>query len=384
MQPLEILTPMDEPNEEERGALDQLAFAYQRSEAVLTGSEDELLAEGIRRAEAILFVSPEPLSAEQINEILPHGIEAASVLMKLKACYAGRGVELVEVAGKWRFQTSTDMAFLFVEERQVQKKLSQASLETLAIIAYGQPVTRAEIEAVRGVAVSKTTLDTLMETGWVRTCGQRQTPGQPMTYGTTSDFLEHFGLESLDVLPGKADLDAEGLLSDSLPDDFLMPGEESLADEDIEDAKTQDNSGVDASFVTDFMEEVVEADSEEEAGTNDLEDSFEAALCECEPVAGAQIISLSGEDIDAAIEAELGDIDIEAAAEWEGVEAFEESDESPSEAEHDVESAVIALAQATSGFVSPTAINGIEVPENAGAEETAESSIEEETDWENW
>ncbi len=380
MQPLEILTPMDEPNEEEREALDQLAFAYQRSEAVLTGSEDELLAEGIRRAEAILFVSPEPLSAEQINEILPHGTEAANVLMALKASYAGRGVELVEVAGKWRFQTATDMAFLFVEERQVQKKLSQASLETLAIIAYGQPVTRAEIEAVRGVAVSKTTLDTLMETGWVRTCGQRQTPGQPMTYGTTSDFLEHFGLESLDVLPGKADLDAEGLLSDTLPDDFLMPGEEALAEEDIEAAETEDHMQGDASFVTDFMEEEADSASEEETAHNGLGDSLESSLAESEPVAGAQIISLTGEEIDAAIEAELEALDMEAEADCDIAEVSDEAEES----EPDVESAVIALARATSDIVSPTAISGIEVEDDAGDEKPVETHNDEDADWENW
>ena len=383
MQPLEILTPMDDSNEEEREALDQLAFAYKRSEAVLTGSEDELLAEGIRRAEAILFVSPEPLSAEQINEILPHGTEAATVLMALKASYAGRGVELVEVAGKWRFQTATDMAFLFVEERQVQKKLTQAALETLAIIAYGQPVTRAEIEAVRGVAVSKTTLDTLMETGWVRTCGQRQTPGQPMTYGTTSDFLEHFGLESLDVLPGKADLDAEGLLSDALPDDFLMPGEEGLTDEDAQEAEAEDVTEDDASFVTDFMEEDADVASD---GDDEQSDAtpFESALAEAEPLAGAQIISLSGDEIDAVIAAELDTFDIDAEAEWDAAEALSEVEETPEEAEPDVESAVIALAQATSDFVSPTAISGIEVEDDAGDEEPVETHNNEDTDWENW
>jgi segregation and condensation protein B len=193
---------------------------------------EEARAQGIRRAEAILFAAGEPLSAEQIAEALPHGVEPGDVLMALKAAYAASGVNLVEVAGKWRFQTAQDLSFLFLETRQVQKRLSQAALETLAIIAYGQPVTRAEIEAVRGVGVAKTVIDQLLEIGWVKVRGRRKTPGLPLTYGTTSAFLEHFGLESLDVLPGRADLEAEGLLSDVLPPGWQMPDEEALLDED--------------------------------------------------------------------------------------------------------------------------------------------------------
>ncbi|WP_370271908.1 SMC-Scp complex subunit ScpB, partial [Hyphomonas atlantica] len=155
----------DDTPETDRDPIAQLSFAYRRSEEALAEGASEALAEGIRRAEAILFAAGEPLSAEQISETLPHGVEAAEVLMALKAQYVSRGVNLVEVAGKWRFQTAQDLSYLFVEERQVQKRLGQATLETLAIIAYGQPVTRAEIEAVRGVAVSKTTIDTLLETG---------------------------------------------------------------------------------------------------------------------------------------------------------------------------------------------------------------------------
>ena len=162
MQPLEKYLMTDDTPETERDAVAQLAFAYRRSEEALTEGASEALVEGIRRAEAILFAAGELLSAEQIAETLPHGVEAAEVLMALRAQYVNRGVNLVEVAGKWRFQTASDLSYLFVEERQVQKKLGQATLETLAIIAYGQPVTRAEVEAVRGVAVSKTTMDTLL------------------------------------------------------------------------------------------------------------------------------------------------------------------------------------------------------------------------------
>lgn len=227
MNPLNEPMTSDSDPEDVRKAVQQLSFAYQRSAEEHRDSVQDLLAEGLRRAEAVLFAAGEPVGAQQIAEILPQGIEPAEVLMELKRTYAGRGVHLVEVAGKWRFQTAQDLSFLFIEERQVQKKLSQASLETLSIIAYGQPVTRAEIEAVRGVAVSKGTIDGLMETGWIKIKGRRKTPGRPVTLGTTPKFLEHFGLEDLSVLPGKAELEAEGLLSDVIPEGFEsdeMPG----------------------------------------------------------------------------------------------------------------------------------------------------------------
>lgn len=253
MQPFETQPMTDEPAAE-RSALDQLAEARSRAESDLLGGRDEALAEGVRRAEAILFAAGEPLSAAQISQVLPHGIEAGEVLMALRTVYAKRGVNLVEVAGKWRFQTAQDLSWLFVEERQVQKKLGQAALETLAIIAYAQPVTRAEIEAVRGVAVSKTVMDTLLETGWVRPRGRRRTPGLPVTFGTTDKFLEHFGLESLDTLPGKADLEAEGLLSEAIPDGFQMPDEEALTEDDVLINDLADLEDVE-SFVTDFVTE---------------------------------------------------------------------------------------------------------------------------------
>ena len=144
---------LEDAPEEIRDAVRQLSFAYKRSEELLKREAEggaDVIADALRRAEAILFAAGEPLSAEQVAEVLPQGIDAATVLMSLKAAYAHRGVTLVEVAGKWRFQTAEDLAYLFVEERQEQKKLSQAALETLAIISYGQPVTRAEIEVVLG------------------------------------------------------------------------------------------------------------------------------------------------------------------------------------------------------------------------------------------
>lgn len=245
------LQPLEEAPEDIRKAVQQLSFAYKRSASTLYEVQDDAMADAVRRAEAILFAAGAPLSAGQIAEALPPGIDVPSVLMALKSMYSTRGVQLLEVAGKWRFQTAEDLAFLFVEDRHEQKKLSQAALETLAIIAYGQPVTRAEIEAVRGVAVSRGTIDTLMEAGWVRVKGRRKTPGRPVTLGTTDKFLEHFGLESLDLLPGRAELESEGLLSDVVPDGFeaqddLFPGAE--AETDTESEPVPD----DQAFVTDF------------------------------------------------------------------------------------------------------------------------------------
>ena len=253
MMPLERPMTDETDSEDVRKAVRQLSFAYQRTASEHRDALEDVMAEALRRAEAVLFSAGEPLSASQIAEILPQGVEPAQVLMELKRTYAGRGVQLMEVAGKWRFQTAEDLAFLFVEERHVQKRLSQAAMETLAIIAYGQPVTRAEIEAVRGVAVSKGTIDTLMETGWIKVKGRRRSPGRPVTLGTTDKFLEHFGLEDLSVLPGKADLEAEGLLSDVIPEGFSAEGE---ATDDMDEALSDDPVGTPADetdFVTDFI-----------------------------------------------------------------------------------------------------------------------------------
>jgi segregation and condensation protein B len=186
--------------------------------------DPERLADALRRAEAVLFASDEPIDATTLMEALPQGVEPGDVLVRLKADYASRGVQLVEVAGKWRFQSAPDLAFLFEETREQPRALSKAALETLAIIAYCQPVSRAEIEDVRGVAVSSGTLDILMEAGWVRPRGRRRTPGRPVTYGTTESFLVHFGLDSLDSLPGRNELQASGLLSAEIPRDFEFAG----------------------------------------------------------------------------------------------------------------------------------------------------------------
>ena len=243
--------PIEDAPEHIRRAVQQLSFAYKRSAETLYEAEDDTMAEAVRRAEAVLFAAGQPLEASEIAEVLPQGVDVPAVLMTLKSTYAERGVNLVEVGGRWRFQTADDLGYLFVEERHEQKSLSQAALETLAIIAYGQPVTRAEIEAVRGVAVSKGTIDTLMEAGWVKIKGRRRTPGRPVTLGTTDKFLEHFGLESLDVLPGRAELESEGLLSDVIPDGFFADG--TSMHNEAEELESEAESEENTDFVTDFM-----------------------------------------------------------------------------------------------------------------------------------
>ncbi|WP_138379722.1 SMC-Scp complex subunit ScpB [Luteithermobacter gelatinilyticus] len=168
--------------------------------------------EQLRIVEALLFASNKPLSSIALAEHLPEGAPVEDLLVTLKQQYEKRGVILVEVAGKWMFQTAPDLAFLLRREVEEERRLSRAAVETLAIIAYHQPVTRAEVEEVRGVSLSKGTLDVLMEAGWVRPMGRRRTPGRPMTYGTTDHFLVHFGLQSIKDLPGLAELKAAGFL----------------------------------------------------------------------------------------------------------------------------------------------------------------------------
>ncbi|HWJ76355.1 MAG TPA: SMC-Scp complex subunit ScpB [Kaistia sp.] len=191
--------------------------------AAITSLAPEAQRMALRMVEAILFASAAPLSADEIASRLPDGSDVANLLRELQHAYSGRGVNLVKVAGKWMFRTADDLAFLLRREQDEPKKLSRAALETLAIIAYHQPVTRAEIEEIRGVSTSKGTLDVLLETGWLRMRGRRKTPGRPITYGTTEDFLIHFGLESVGDLPGLEELRGAGLLDGRIPPGFSVP-----------------------------------------------------------------------------------------------------------------------------------------------------------------
>jgi segregation and condensation protein B len=180
-------------------------------------------AEALRTAEAILFAAREPLSAQELAGRLPQGSDIGAVLTDLAEQYAPRGVNLVQVAGKWTFRTAGDLSFILAREVVEPRKLSRAAMETLAIVAYHQPVTRAEIEEIRGVATSKGTLDTLLETGWIRLRGRRKAPGRPVTYGTTPHFLEHFGLNAVDDLPGVEELKGAGLLEGRIPPGLSVP-----------------------------------------------------------------------------------------------------------------------------------------------------------------
>jgi segregation and condensation protein B len=185
-----------------------------------------------RRIEALLFAAAEPLSAADLARRLPESADVGSGLMALKARYADRGVQLACVADRWRFQTAEDLSFLMTEERDEPRRLSKAAQETLAIIAYHQPVTRAEIEQVRGVQASRGTLDLLLELGLVRMRGRRRTPGRPITFGATDAFLELYGLASLADLPGVQEMKALGLLSFDLPADFAVPDPSRGSDDD--------------------------------------------------------------------------------------------------------------------------------------------------------
>jgi segregation and condensation protein B len=179
--------------------------------------------EEVRLLEALLFASREPLDEKTLGARLPAGADLKSSLQVLQHEYASRGVNLVKVGGKWAFRTASDLAWLLTREAVQPRKLSRAAIETLAIIAYHQPVTRAEIEDVRGVTISKGTIDVLLETGWIRPRGRRKVPGRPITYGTSDAFISHFGLEQLSDLPGLDELKGSGLLDGRLPPGFSVP-----------------------------------------------------------------------------------------------------------------------------------------------------------------
>jgi segregation and condensation protein B len=189
-----------------------------------------------RIAEALIFASATPVSENYLAERLPAGTNVRAVLAALKQLYLSRGVNLVTVDGYWAFRTASDLSFALRQDGQEVRKLSRAALEVLSIIAYHQPVTRAEIEDIRGVSTSKGTLDVLLEAGWVKFRGRRRTPGRPVTFGTTRDFLDHFGLEEIRDLPGMEELKAAGMLSGRVPPGLSMPmprpDDEISADED--------------------------------------------------------------------------------------------------------------------------------------------------------
>jgi segregation and condensation protein B len=187
------------------------------------GPEAEARPEELRLLEALLFASSEPLDTATLAKRMPEGVDVREALAQLQAEYSTRGVNLVRIANKWTFRTAGDLAWLMTRESTETRRLSRAAIEVLAIIAYHQPVTRAEIEEIRGVVTSKGTIDVLLETGWIRPRGRRKTPGRPLTFGTTESFLSQFSLEALGDLPGLEELKGTGMLDTRLPTGFTVP-----------------------------------------------------------------------------------------------------------------------------------------------------------------
>jgi len=221
--------------------------------------------EADRMAEAILFAAGGPVDASAIARQLPPGTDVGAVLVRLQHAYAGRGINLVKIAGKWAFRTAEDLSWLLEKHTTEERKLSRAALEMLAIIAYHQPVTRSEVEEIRGVITSKGTLDVLLETGWVRPRGRRRAPGRPVTYGTTEAFLAHFSLDAIKDLPGLAELKGAGLLDGNLPPGFKVPEPTDIAalmpDELPLDAADEDgDADADEDELPDLFDEADEPD----------------------------------------------------------------------------------------------------------------------------
>ncbi len=225
----------------------------------------------LRMVEAILFASSKPISAQAMLERLPEGADLNVLLPKLKEQYDGRGIELVEVGGQWALRTAADVGAALTVEKAVHKKMSKAALETMSIVAYHQPITRAEIENIRGVATHKGTLDILMEMGWVKPGRRRETPGRPLTWMTTNDFLDHFQLESLMDLPGLDELKSSGLLDrraaiDTIPDTGDLFDSGDVDAKEVLDANENDMSDDDAYDEASYKEIKARTIREEKSG----------------------------------------------------------------------------------------------------------------------
>jgi len=208
-------------DDDDAGAPETAAAAEPVAEA--TPADPAQRPDEYRLLEALLFASREPLDEATLAKRLPQGVPVRDALRGLQADYATRGVNLVRIGRKWSFRTAGDLSWLMTKNVVQTRKLSRAAIETLAIIAYHQPVTRAEVEEIRGVAAAKGTLDVLLETGWVKPRGRRKVPGRPITYGTSDEFLSHFGLETVEDLPGLDELRGAGLLDGRLPPGFAIP-----------------------------------------------------------------------------------------------------------------------------------------------------------------
>ncbi len=300
MVPPRLTLVSDNTRDRDDDAGDALSAGGSRASAVPSYGDPEAIVdtlatrarrEKVRRLEALLFAATEPLDAKSLARALDDGDDVEAILAQLQQEYHNRGVSLVRVAGKWQFRTADDLAYLLERQHKEERKLSRAALETLSIIAYHQPVTRAEIEEIRGVSTSPGTLDVLMETAWIRPRGRRRAPGRPLTYGTTETFLSHFGLDAIRDLPGLADLKAAGLLDSNLPPGFsvpqptdvaaLMPDELPLTDDGDEELATQDELALEDSDETD--DDAVEAPGDAAPDVTPLQDDESAAIGEEQP-----------------------------------------------------------------------------------------------------
>ncbi len=240
-------------------------------EVIAEPSDSEAeFAQHLRMVEALLFAAAEPLDEASLRKQLPKGARIKALLAALEDEYRSRGVILKALAGRWAFTTAPDLKHMLEHHREVTRKLSRAATETLAIIAYHQPVTRAEIEDIRGVGLSRGTLDVLMEAGWVKIRGRRRVPGRPVTYGTSDEFLVHFGLDSTDSLPGLEELRASGLL-EALPSTggLPMPGQ-ALDENSPEDPLAEDDDG--REFLEPLIDEQAAANDKTAGGSDTPED----------------------------------------------------------------------------------------------------------------
>jgi len=280
----------------------------------------------LRLLEAILFASTEPLAEKELAGRMPEGADINGLLQELKDIYANRGVHLLAFEDRWAFRTAPDLASKFHVEKEVVRKLSRAAIETLAIIAYHQPATRAEIEDIRGVAVSAGTLDMLLEIGWIKPKGRRETPGRPVTWATTDAFLEHFGLESCDALPGVEELKAAGLLDARATVATLgtqgLPNGAPVAEEEDEDGN-----------ISDMLAQRDEDDPEAQPA----DDAYEAeALRRAEAEGSAESEGDGDEDADDADEDFDDDEDLDEDEDADDVEADGEEAAQPDEDSDDV------------------------------------------------
>jgi segregation and condensation protein B len=348
---------------------------------VQTDDQPEARPEELRLLEALLFASSEPLDQAALAKRMPDGVDIKSALARLQADYAMRGVNLIRVANKWTFRTAGDLSWLMTRETTETRKLSRAAVEVLAIVAYHQPVTRAEIEDIRGVVTSKGTLDVLLETGWIRPRGRRKTPGRPLTFGTTDTFLSQFSLEALGDLPGLEELKGTGLLDSRLPAGFSVPNpsDDPALHEDEEPLEDGDLglslSAPDPEFPG-LMEKAVDA-VELEVAVQQLVDP-ETVEAEAGDVVGFA-------DVEEIVEVEAVEAELDAAdelAEPEEAEAAEldEETEESEEADAGLESAEPEAGEADTAEAEIDQVETAEIEADAAESAALEADELEETE----